>query len=300
VSQASFNHDISVLFPGVGTTRDFALGNTMKALGVGRDWRPHRQDSRPRVGLDLRDWVRWPLPTGRARGRTLRNHGSAGEAPGRVQAEPRWMAHALTATDFLIRVINTGMRRRNTTELRFNQEESNNMKAAQTTEGRRHIEPEANRDAITGTPGAHPLGTGVGTVGGAAAGAAIGAVAGPVGAAVGLVAGAVAGGLAGKGMAEAFDPTAEEAYWKANYAKQKYVERDAPYARYQPAYRTGYEGHRRYPGKRYAEVEANLQRDYERTRGTAGLSWDQARNATRDAWDRLETAPSGHANPVSH
>jgi len=142
------------------------------------------------------------------------------------------------------------------------------------------------------------VGTGVGAAGGAAAGAAIGAVAGPVGAAVGLVAGAVVGGLAGKGVAETFDPTAEEAYWKANYAKQKYVERDAPYANYQSAYRTGYEGRHRYPGKRYEEVEGNLQRDYERARGTAGLSWDQARGATRAAWNRLETAPSLHADPV--
>ena len=165
------------------------------------------------------------------------------------------------------------------------------MKTAQTTEAERHIAPDANRDPLTGTPGAHPVGTGVGAAGGAAAGAAIGAVAGPVGAAVGLVAGAIAGGLAGKGVAETFDPTAEEAYWKANYAKQKYVDRNASYASYQSAYRTGYEGRGRYPGKRYEEVEANLQRDYERTRGTAGLSWDRARLATRDAWNRLDTVP---------
>lgn len=155
---------------------------------------------------------------------------------------------------------------------------------------------DANRDPITGTPGAHPVGTGVGAAGGAAAGAAIGAVTGPVGAAVGLVAGAVAGGLAGKGIAEKMDPTVEDAYWKTNYAKQKYVERDAAYATYQPAYRTGYEGRSRYPGKKYEEVEANLQRDYEKSRGTAGLSWEKARNATRDAWHRVEKALPGDAD----
>ncbi len=54
----------------------------------------------------------------------------------------------------------------------------------------------ANRDPITGAPGAHPLGTGIGAAaGGIAAGAAIGAVAGPVGALAGAVVGAVAGGL---------------------------------------------------------------------------------------------------------
>lgn len=66
----------------------------------------------------------------------------------------------------------------------------------------------ANRDPITGTPGAHPVGTGVGALaGGAAAGAAVGTVAGPVGTAIGAAVGAVAGGLAGKGVAEQVDPT---------------------------------------------------------------------------------------------
>jgi phage tail tape-measure protein len=147
---------------------------------------------------------------------------------------------------------------------------------------------DANRDPITGTPGAHPVGTGVGATAAAATGAAIGAVAGPVGAAVGMVAGAVAGGLAGKGVAEKMDPTVEEAYWKANYSKQSYVEPNAAYATYQPAYRTGYEGRSRYSGKTFLEVEADLQRDYEKSMGTAGLSWDEAKYATRDAWFRVE------------
>jgi phage tail tape-measure protein len=68
-------------------------------------------------------------------------------------------------------------------------------------------EPGMNPDPLTGAPGAHPVGTGIGAVGGAAAGASIGAAAGPVGAAVGTVVGAVAGALAGRGAAEAVNPT---------------------------------------------------------------------------------------------
>lgn len=155
---------------------------------------------------------------------------------------------------------------------------------------------EANRDPITGAPGAHPVGTGVGAAGGAVAGAAIGAVAGPIGAAVGLVAGAVAGGLAGKGVAEKLDPTIEDAYWKANYSNKSYVDRGAPYTTYQPAYRAGYEGRNQYPGKKFEEVEANLQRNYEMSKGNSTLTWDKARNATRDAWNRVEKAPPGAAD----
>ena len=64
-----------------------------------------------------------------------------------------------------------------------------------------------NLDPITKTPGAHPVGTGVGATGGAVAGAAIGSVAGPVGTVVGGVVGAIAGGLAGKEVAEKSNPT---------------------------------------------------------------------------------------------
>jgi len=155
---------------------------------------------------------------------------------------------------------------------------------------------DANRDPITGAPGAHPVGAGVGAAGGAAAGAAVGAVGGPVGAAVGLVAGGIVGGLAGKGVAEKIDPTVEDAYWRDNYRNQPYVDRTAEYDEYRPAYRTGYEGYSRYAGKRFEDVEPDLQRDYEKSRGTSRLGWDKAKHATRDAWHRVEHAMPGDAD----
>lgn len=155
---------------------------------------------------------------------------------------------------------------------------------------------DANRDPITGTPGAHPVGSGMGAAGGAATGAAIGAAGGPVGAAIGLVAGGIVGGLAGKSIAEQMDPTVEDAYWKTNYSKQEYVERDAPYTTYQPAFRTGYEGRSRYPGKKFEEVETYLQRDYDKSKGNSTLNWDKAKNASRDAWNRVEKALPGDAD----
>ena len=72
---------------------------------------------------------------------------------------------------------------------------------------------EENLDPISGEPGAHPIGTGLGAAAaGAATGMAGGAVAGPAGAAIGAVIGAVAGGLGGKAIAESIDPTVEDAY----------------------------------------------------------------------------------------
>jgi uncharacterized protein YcfJ len=156
---------------------------------------------------------------------------------------------------------------------------------------------EPNLDPITGAPGAHPVGTGIGAAaGGAAAGAAIGSVAGPVGTAVGIAVGAVVGGLAGKGVAEKIDPTIEDAYWRENHRTRKYIDKDASYESYQPAYRTGYEGYGRYPGRKYDEVESDLQRDYEKSRGKTGVEWEKAKHATRDAWHRVERALPGDAD----
>jgi hypothetical protein len=146
-----------------------------------------------------------------------------------------------------------------------------------------------NRDPITGAPGAHPVGTGLGAAaGGMAAGAAAGAVAGPAGALAGAAVGAVVGGLAGKGIAEKIDPTAEEAYWRTQYTREPYYERGYTFDDYHPGYRTGWEGRSRYAGRTYDQVERDLQRDYQRNRGNSQLDWGKNRHAVRAAWDRFD------------
>ena len=81
-----------------------------------------------------------------------------------------------------------------------------------------------NRDPITGAPGSHPVGTGVGAAGGAVAGGLIGAPFGPIGMLVGGAVGAVAGGAAGHSVAEHVDPTFETAYWSETYKTRPYYE----------------------------------------------------------------------------
>ena len=158
-------------------------------------------------------------------------------------------------------------------------------------------QPDANRDPLTGTPGAHPVGTGIGAAaGGMAAGAAAGAVAGPVGAAIGAAAGAVAGGLAGKAAAEKIDPTVEEAYWKKSYSKESYYQPDLGYDDYAPAYRTGYQGRARFAGRKFNDVERDLENSYNSNRVNSRLGWDKAKLASRAAWDRVERAIPGDAD----
>ena len=147
---------------------------------------------------------------------------------------------------------------------------------------------EPNRDPISGAPGAHPVGTGLGAAGGAAAGAAAGtAIGGPAGTIVGGVVGAIAGGLAGKGIAEMVDPTVEDAYWRENFRKEAYYNKDRDFDFYGPAYRTGYEGRVKYHGRPFDEVEDDLRKDYVNNNGRID-SWNEVKDATRSAWNRID------------
>lgn len=145
-----------------------------------------------------------------------------------------------------------------------------------------------NRDPISGAPGAHPVGTGVGAVGGAIAGAAAGSVVGPVGTAVGGVVGAVVGGLAGKGASEVINPTAEDTYWRDAYRNEPYYSNAYGYEDYAPAYRVGYTHRMSNAEQNWEQAEAKMQADWDRTKGTSRLKWDEAKHATRAAWLRLE------------
>jgi hypothetical protein len=145
-----------------------------------------------------------------------------------------------------------------------------------------------NRDPITGEPGSHPVGTGVGAATGGLAGAAIGAAAGPVGAAVGGVIGAVTGGLAGHAAAEAVDPTVEMAYWRETYSTRPYAA-GKTFDYYEPAYRYGFESYPRYAGRRFDQVESDLERGWDRFKDKSKLTWHEAKAATRDAFERLDT-----------
>lgn len=157
---------------------------------------------------------------------------------------------------------------------------------------------DTNPDPISGEPGSHPVGTGVGAaVAGAAAGAAGGAIGGPVGTVIGAAAGAVAGGYAGKAVEESFDPTAEDAYWREEYRNRSYVDQGADYDAYRPAYQYGWESRNAYGDRRFEDVETDLERDWMARRGDSNLTWDRAKLAVRDAWNRLTTDDSERRLP---
>jgi hypothetical protein len=77
----------------------------------------------------------------------------------------------------------------------------------------------------------------------------------------------------------------EETYWREHHDKQPFVKPGHSYEHYATAYRTGYEGFRKYPDKKFEEVEADLETDYQKQQ--ANLPWEDARDAVRAAWDKV-------------
>jgi hypothetical protein len=145
-----------------------------------------------------------------------------------------------------------------------------------------------NRDPISGTPGSHPVGTGVGGVGGALAGAAIGSPFGPIGMLVGGTLGAIGGGAAGHAVAERVDPTGETDYWRNNYSSRPYHSAEYDFdTDYQPAYAYGSDARARYGNRSWDDsIESDLKQGWENAKAKSRLTWEQAKDAVRDAWNR--------------
>ena len=85
----------------------------------------------------------------------------------------------------------------------------------------------------------------------------------------------------------------DDDYWRKNYGTCQYLEKgNHVYEDYQLAYQTGHEGYDRYAGNSFDQVEMELKQDYEdllSLRLQVGLSWEQVKDAVREAWDQAGT-----------
>jgi hypothetical protein len=145
----------------------------------------------------------------------------------------------------------------------------------------------SDSDALVGVP-SHPIATGVGALaGGAAAGAAAGTVAGPVGTVVGAVVGAAVGGLGGDAIAESASEARDDSHWRERFSSRPYVVSGDLYDDFAPAYEMAERSHARLADSDADEVESSLAREWPSVRGGSRLSWERARLAVRDGWDRL-------------
>jgi uncharacterized protein (TIGR02284 family) len=90
-------------------------------------------------------------------------------------------------------------------------------------------------------------------------------------------------------MAPGSYPTDEVLYWKETYASEPYYEDGRLYEDYSPAYELGWLGYHQYGGD-VDVADRALANDWDMRKGVSDLSWEQARPATRAAWQRAHNA----------
>ncbi len=88
--------------------------------------------------------------------------------------------------------------------------------------------------------------------------------------------------------ADDVDPVVEHGFWLSTYYSRPYVKDGVPYEEYAPAYQYGWESRVFYDSRTFAEVELILTRDWAAHRGKSTLSWELARQAVRDSWNRID------------
>ena len=92
-------------------------------------------------------------------------------------------------------------------------------------------------------------------------------------------------------------PTAEWSternYWRNNYSSRPYAKADRTYDFYEPAYKYGYESQRQHRGKKWNDVENDLESGWDKAKGQSKSTWQDIKAAAHDAWDRVERAMPG-------
>jgi hypothetical protein len=80
----------------------------------------------------------------------------------------------------------------------------------------------------------------------------------------------------------------EDTYWRDNFRSRPYVLGD-DYDRYRPAYRYGFESARHHVGRDWDDAELDLKTGWDRYehRGELKSTWEDIKDAVRDAWDRV-------------
>ena len=95
---------------------------------------------------------------------------------------------------------------------------------------------------------------------------------------------------------DAGDWGTDDAFWQSNYASRPYASADRSYSHYRPAYRYGYESASRNAGREWTDMESDLRSGwdrYEHRNASDKSTWEEIKDATKDAWDRVR----GHGDP---
>ncbi len=82
------------------------------------------------------------------------------------------------------------------------------------------------------------------------------------------------------------DWEAEDAYWQSAYPERPYARADRSYEYYRAAYRYGTERATQWQGREWADAEPDLRDAWPGNEGETSPTWDEMKEAVRDAWDR--------------
>jgi hypothetical protein len=86
-------------------------------------------------------------------------------------------------------------------------------------------------------------------------------------------------------------------HFQTRYQQAPYYKQGREWNDYEPAYRYGYEkctGD--CAGRKFEEVENELERGWEATKANSRLAWNEAKEAVRDGWHHIERAMPGDAD----
>jgi hypothetical protein len=93
---------------------------------------------------------------------------------------------------------------------------------------------------------------------------------------------------------------AQNSYWRENYRNRPYYNSSRDYNSMQPAYRYGVDMYVRNNGRSFDELDqSELQSGWKQARGNSNLSWEDAKAATRDAYNRMGQSGNGSAGTNS-
>jgi hypothetical protein len=79
----------------------------------------------------------------------------------------------------------------------------------------------------------------------------------------------------------------EERWWRDSWTSRPYVRADRGFDYYAPAYRYGTESAIQYRGRKWDDVQADLERGWDKFKAQSQARWEDVKDAVRDAWDRV-------------
>ena len=85
-------------------------------------------------------------------------------------------------------------------------------------------------------------------------------------------------------------------HWHKQYMYEPYYDSRYTWDDFDPAYRYAWEQRRQHEGKRFEDVESDLEAGWDQVKGKSRLAWDKAKAAVRSGWHSIETVMPGDAD----